>query len=282
MCYNFLRGDTTMTLSPEDYQEPACPLCMDTDPVQRIPVARIIQKLDESLNRNDYPSALNHLNYWVDEAIAVHDENGLLSLYNERMGLYRKIGKKEQAIADAQAALLLVSKLDIENSKTGGTTLLNAATVYKSFQMAKEALPLYERALAVFEQVLSPADSLFGGLYNNMGLALVDLKQYDRANDYYHKALEIMAHIENGALEQAITYLNMADAAVAQYGFEAASSTIEDYILKAQDLLEDETLPHNGYYAFVAEKCAPSFRYYGHFFYAKQLEERSRRIYEGA
>lgn len=271
-----------MTLSPEDYQEPACPLCMDTDPVQRIPVARIIQKLDAFLNRNDYPSALNHLNYWVDEATAVHDENGLLSLYNERMGLYRKIGKKEQAVADAQAALLLVSKLDLDNSKTGGTTLLNAATVYKSFQMAEQALPLYEKALAVFEQELSPADSLFGGLYNNMGLALVDLKQYDRANEYYSKALNIMAHIENGALEQAITYLNMADTTVAQYGFEAASGTVEDYILKAQDLLEDETLPRNGYYAFVAEKCAPSFRYYGHFFYAKQLEERSRRIYEGA
>ncbi len=269
-------------LSPEDYQEPACPLCMDTDKSERIPVARIIQKLDEYLNRNDYPSALEHLNYWVKEAVALGDESGLLSLYNERMGLYRKISKKEEAIADAQAALLLLQKLKLEDGKTGGTTLLNAATVYKSFQLAEQALPLYEKALQVFEQVLSPADSLFGGLYNNMGLALVDLRQFDRANAYYAKALQIMAKIENSALEQAITHLNMADAASAQFGLESASDVIEEHLLTAQDLLEDTSLPRNGYYAFVAEKCAPSFRYYGHFFYAKQLEERARSIYERA
>ncbi len=272
----------TIPLSPEDYQEPACPLCMDTDKISHIPMVRIIQKLDEHLNRNDYSSALTHLNYWVNEATASGDEGGLLSLYNERMGLYRKIGKQDEAIADAKAALLLLAKLGHDSDKTGGTTLLNAATVYKSFQLSEQALPLYERALQIFEQVLSPADSLFGGLYNNMGLALVDLHQYDRANDYYAKALAIMARIENGALEQAITHLNMADAVVAQYGLEAAAGMIEEHIAKAQELLEDSTLPRNGYYAFVAEKCAPSFRYYGHFFYAKELEERARRIYEGA
>ncbi len=272
----------TIPLSPEDYQEPACPLCMDTDKSERIPVARIIQKLDEYFNRNDYSSALDHLNYWVKEALALGDDGGLLSLYNERMGLYRKIGKKDEAIADARAALLLLAQLGHDGDKTGGTTLLNAATVYKSFQLSEQALPLYERALQIFKQVLSPTDSLFGGLYNNMGLALVDLRQYDRANDYYAKALEIMAHVENGALEQAITHLNMADAVTAQYGLESAAGMIEEHIGKAQDLLENSALPRNGYYAFVAEKCAPTFRYYGHFFYARQLEDRSRSIYERA
>ena len=271
-----------MPLSPEDYQEPVCPLCMDTDKAQQIPIPRIIEKLDEYLNRNDYRSALTHLSYWIDEAIAIGDDGGQLSLYNERMGLYRKMGKKEEAITDAETALSLLPKLGLDSDKTGGTTFLNAATVYKSFQFAEQALPLYEKALHIFEHTLSPTDSLFGGLYNNMALALVDLGQFNRANDYYSKALDIMAHIENGALEQAITHLNMADAASAQYGLEAAADRIEAHIQKAKELLENSVLPHNGYYAFVAEKCAPSFRYYGHFFYAKELEERARRIYEGA
>lgn len=271
----------SIPLTPEDYQEPACPLCMDTDKTERIPVVRIIQKLDQHLNRNDYSSALNHLNYWVKEAHALGDENGLLSLYNERMGLYRKIGKKEEAIADAQSSLGLLSKLELDHSKTGGTTLLNAATVYKSFQMAEKSLPLYENALQIFNQVLSPHDSLFGGLYNNMGLALVDMQQFDRANGYYTKALEIMAHAEHGELEQAITHLNMADAIMAQYGIEGAVA-IDEHVNKAQELLDDPTLPHNGYYAFVAEKCAPSFRHYGYFVYANELEERARSIYERA
>ena len=38
----------------------------------------------------------------------------------------------------------------------------------------------------------------------------------------------------------------------------------------------------DGYYAFVCEKCASVFGYYGHFAYEKELYERSRRIYEGS
>ena len=36
----------------------------------------------------------------------------------------------------------------------------------------------------------------------------------------------------------------------------------------------------DGYYAFVCEKCASVFGYYGRFFYEKELTERARRIYE--
>ncbi len=265
---------------PEDYQEPACPLCMNEK--QHIAVKRILNKLDEHLDRNDYQAAEKHLNYWLTEADAIGDERGKLALTNERMGLYRKLGRKEEALADATAGIALLNLLQMQNSISAGTTYLNAATVYKSFGLAENALPLYEKTLAIYTETLSPVDSLFGGLYNNMALALVDLRQFRRANDCYAKALEIMQHAENGELEQAITYLNMADAAVAQYGQQESEQIISQYICKAEDLLETPSLPRNGYYAFVAEKCAPTFRYYGYFVYANKLEERARRIYEGA
>jgi hypothetical protein len=38
----------------------------------------------------------------------------------------------------------------------------------------------------------------------------------------------------------------------------------------------------DGYYAFVCEKCASVFAYYGDFLYAEELEERAKRIYEGS
>ena len=37
----------------------------------------------------------------------------------------------------------------------------------------------------------------------------------------------------------------------------------------------------DGYYAFVCEKCASVFGYYGWFLYNKEREERARTIYEG-
>ena len=55
-----------MSLKPEDYLEPACPLCMSDptqeNPVRRIDLQRMMQKLDEHLGRNDYVAALRHLN----------------------------------------------------------------------------------------------------------------------------------------------------------------------------------------------------------------------------
>lgn len=270
-----------MYLNPEDYQEPACLLCMDHADDKNIPVIRIIEKLDEYLNRNDYSSAEQLLTQWLREAQICQDNRGQLSLYNERMGLFRKLNKKEDAISDANTALCLITELNISQTKTAGTTYLNAATVFKAFGQAEQALPLYEKALIVYNACLSPTDPLFGGLYNNMALALVDLRQFKRADDYYKKALAVMSQVENGELDQAITYLNMADAAVAQYGAQLSEQIIHENIETATKLLDTPSLPRNGYYAFVAEKCAPTFRYYGYFAYAQELEERSRRIYEG-
>ena len=39
-------------------------------------------------------------------------------------------------------------------------------------------------------------------------------------------------------------------------------------------------MPHNGYYAYVCEKCAPTFRYFGRFACADELKQRSDEIYE--
>ncbi len=266
-------------IQPEDYQEPACPLCMNEK--QHIAISRILDKLDEHLARNDYQTAEKDLNYWLAEAAAIGDARGRLALINERMGLYRKLCRKEEALTDAAIGIALLDSLQMQNTTSAGTTYLNAATVYKAFGMADKALTLYEKTLAIYTETLSPDDSRFGGLYNNMALALVDLGQFERANDCYAKALAIVQRAENGELEQAITYLNMADAAAAQYGQQESEQIICHYIDKAETLLETPSLPRNGYYAFVAEKCAPTFRYYGYFAYANKLEKQARRIYEG-
>lgn len=273
---------TNPFLQPEDYQEPACPLCMNGDTANRIPIKRIVEKLDEYLNRNDYNNAEKHLNYWITEAVVSGDLRGKLTLINERMGLYRKLARKDEAVADAATGIDLINKLHLQNDTTAGTTYLNAATVYKAFGDSPKAILLYEKSLSIYHKTLSPTDSLFGGLYNNMALALVDQQEFDRANTFYAKALHVMEHIENGELEQAITYLNMADAAAKELGNPQADAVISDYVSKAESLLEAPHLPRNGYYAFVCEKCAPTFRYYGYFSYANELETRARRIYEGS
>ena len=85
---------------------------------------------------------------------------------------------------------------------------------------------------------------------------------------------------EHGELEQAITWLNMADAAEAALGAENAEETVEEYLEKAEALLNTESLPRNGYYAFVCEKCAPVFGHYGYFATEAELTRRAKEIHD--
>ena len=89
-----------------------------------------------------------------------------------------------------------------------------------------------------------------------------------------------MEKVKNGELEIAITYLNMADAYEVSLGAEAAESKVGELLDKAYDLLINTSAPKDGYYAFVCEKCAPSFSYYGYFAAADELNRKAKEIYE--
>ena len=274
--------DNIKVLKPEDYEEPACLLCMDDKSVTPINTRRFIEKLDEYYGRNDYDGAERHLKYWLDESRAGNDLRGQFTVYNEMMGYYRKTGKFDQAVNASERALSLISKLGISGQAAAGTAYVNTATVYKTFNMSDPALPWFMKAKEIYEKELDKNDGRLAGLYNNMALSLTDLKRYDEALSYYGKALDIMTKKPGGELEAAITYLNMANAKEAQIGSEAAEQFISDCAERAKTLIDTPALPRNGYYAFVCEKCAPTFEYYGYFIYANELKETSKKIYERA
>lgn len=249
---------------------------------RKVPTDRVLERLDGYLAKNDYAAAERHLLYWLSEAKMNADGNNILLLSNELMGLYRKLSQKEKALRFAAAALEEINKMNIGENIGAATTYLNCATVYKAFQMAEKAMPLFEKAKNIYEKNLEANDSRLGGLYNNMALALVDLKRFDEAEGLYKKAVSVMQSVQNKEPEQAITYLNMATAAEAQYGLENAQDIISDCIEKAMKLLDESKSENDGNYAFVCEKCATVFGYYGYFDYENELKERYRRIYEGA
>ena len=234
----------------------------------------ILDELDRYLHRNDYASAEAFLLRKLPEA----DIPTEVLLRNELMGLYRKLGRREEALDMVAAALALIDRQRLSRNLGAATTFLNAATVYKAFGLAERALPLFERARELYEVNLSPSDSRLGGLYNNMGLALVDLGRFEEAKTLYRKAITIMEPTENDPLEVAITLLNLASAAEAELGLQEAEDAITDYLTRAESLLENHPRK-DGYYAFVCEKCASVFGYYGWFVTQRTLTEQAERIY---
>ena len=270
-------------LKPEDYMERACVL-IDPSTGQkytssRLPVQRIVEKLEEYCARKDFAGAERHLQYWLEEARFNRDGEGEFTMRNEMMGFYRKQGRQEEAVQNAHEALDLMERLGLSDTVSGGTCLVNCGTVYDNFGMPEEALSYFQRARDVYEAAAYCSSDKLGGLYNNMGLALMDTGQFSEAGACFLKALELMSRAEGGELEQAITYMNMADAAAMEQGIEQADALIADYMERAKELLDSETLPRDGYYAYVCERCAPGFYCYGYDQYGAEIDARAKEIF---
>lgn len=295
-----------------------------------VPQQRIAEKLDDYMSRRDYAGAERHLEYWLEEALAIGDVRGELMLRNELVGHFRKTGNAGKAFEHAEAALRAIDVLDFGDTLSAGTTYTNIATAYNAFARNGESLALFRKAAALYEGSPATDPKLLGGLYNNMALTCIALERFDEADDLYRKALDTMAWVPHGELEQAITYLNMADAAVARFQAEGEASAagsacagnpegatdgwghtagnpgggpqaqapgadgpapdaeaaceraVEALLDRALELLDTPGIPHDGYYAFVCEKCAPVFAHYGFFLADEDLRERAQAIYERA
>lgn len=271
-------------LKPEDYAEPRCLLCDEafgvTPEVKSVPQGRIIEKMNYYMGKNDYAGAERHLLYWLNEAKLGNDLQGELMIRNELVGHFRKTGNRAGAFENAQAALKLVDKLGFKNDKSAGVTYINVATAYNAFGENEKSIEVFSMAQSAFENMKNPDIELLGGLYNNMALTLVALNRFEEAFLYYDKALQSMQKVKNGELECAITYLNMADAYNISLGQEEAECKVFELLDKAYELLNTPDVPKNGYYAFVCEKCAPSFSFYGYFAAANELNQRAKEIYE--
>lgn len=275
---------------------------LTTDMIRPVPQRRIIDKMDEYMSRRDYNSAERHLLYWLEEAKLGGDLQGQLMLRNELVGHYRKTGQKEPAMESAAKALDLLRELDMENTITAGTTYVNIATACGAFGDHERAIRLFEKARAAYESSSQTETQLLGGLYNNMALTCSELGRCEEALALYEKAADLMGRVPDGELEQAITYLNMANTVEVQLGLEAGEQQINALVERAEELLEakgeellgkgeaaltdgtdlramkQEERARLGYYAFVCEKCAPTFAYYGYFMTAESLTERSEEL----
>lgn len=271
-------------LQPEDYAEPRCLLCDEPygakPAVKSVPQKRIIEKMNDYMSRRDYAGAERHLLYWLEEARLGFDKRGELLIRNEMIGHFRKTANKEKAFESIDEALRLMKELDFEGTISSGTTYTNIATACNAFDENEKSIEYFEKARQVYESSESCAPELLGGLYNNMALTYAALGKYEKSFELYEKALTQMAKVDGGVLEQAITYLNMADALEAQLGLEEAENRIYDLVDKAYDCLNDGSVKRDGYYAFVCEKCAPVFSFYGYFAAAAELNKRAESIYD--
>lgn len=242
-----------------------------------IDVRRVIEKLDSFFDKNDLASAGRLLEYWRGEAALIGDKRGELSMVSEQIGYFRKTAEMEKALEAVERAVTLIGELKNERTVSAATVYLNAATTLKAFGKSAQAMPLYEKAYNIYKEELNEDDPRFGGFYNNVGLALVDIGETEKAEMAYKAAISVMLKKENGKAEAAITYVNLAHL----YEGIERDNDVKSALETARVLLNDRDIPRNGYYAFVLSKCAPSYRYFGFTEEAERMERQVKEIYEG-
>ena len=104
-----------------------------------IPMDRVMERLDRYFESNDTAGAKRHLEYWIAEAKQTGDTRSLITLYNEKMGLHRRCGEGDDAIACAKAALAAAEREGISGTVSEGTVMINCATVYTAFGKVDDA-----------------------------------------------------------------------------------------------------------------------------------------------
>ncbi len=263
-------------VTAEDYEEPACLLKMgDCKIGDRIPVDRIIARLDSLLDREDTAAAEKHLKYWLDEATQNGDKAGEATVAQEIAGLLRRSGRAAAAVEYALRAVDAINAAGLAGSVSEATACLNAGTVFRAAGRNEESVAYFDRAIPAY-RTLPEHDSRRAGLCNNRALALSSLDRLDEAEKSFREALDILLPDEFPG-ERAVTYLNLADLYEKRDGPEDESGLISGCLDAAESELA-HLVSDDGNAAFILEKCAPVFGYYGRIGAERDCSERARDI----
>ncbi len=125
----------------------------------------------------------------IYEGIIPPEDYRYAGLYNNMSILLEKMEENEEAIACAKKALAIMETIEDGEIQTA-VSLTNLALVYFKVSEPGQARELLERALAIFEKDGEGSDEHYSGALAGMGEACFRMEEYDKALEYYERALE--------------------------------------------------------------------------------------------
>lgn len=125
----------------------------------------------------------------IYEGIIPPEDYRYAGLYNNMSILLEKMEENEESIACAKKALAIMETIEGGEIQTA-VSLTNLALVYFKVSEPGQARELLERALAIFEKDGEGSDEHYSGALAGMGEACFRMEEYDKALEYYERALE--------------------------------------------------------------------------------------------
>lgn len=247
-----------------------------TERSDSLDTARFIAQLDRCFGKNDMRAARACIDFWEAEARRLGDDGGLLTVLSEAVGFYRRSQKKGRAIRAMEECLSLVERLGLENSLTGATVFINAATTVSFFGREEEGLRLYDRAADCYIANRRTASYEYAALLNNKAGTYYTLGRLDEAEAAWREAIAILKSCGGHDGEVAISLVMLAHAAFDRGDGE--HSKIEALLDEAWEYINAEGQPRDGNYAYVLRKCAPSYDFFQRHEEAQALRDVAREI----
>ncbi len=243
----------------------------------KIPLESILAECDAHFNSGN-PAAVGET---LRRALTLAQENGdaqsELTLLNELMGHYRMAGDADRGSAAVKSGFALMRKLGLAGSVSAGTILINGATALHSFGMPDAAAEAFDEAYRCYRAGLPENDRKFAGLFNNMAAVYAEKNDFDRAENLYLQALEILSAPAD-LMDYAVTCVNLAQLYCRRDPADPAVDTMLDAAMLAFD---HPDAARDGYYAHSCSKCAGAFSDAGRGNDAAELIKRSEAIYAG-
>ena len=229
---------------------------------------RVIMKLDELNIAGKEKEGAELLERWREDARCEGDFKAELTILSEMLGQYRKLEDAGKGLKACEDAIAMVSDQGIEETATGATILVNAATTLKTFGKAEESLSLFEKCENTFKKTLEKGDYRMSALYNNMALTLSDLGDFEKAERYFRNALKELEDIDNSDCDRASTYCNLAEL---YDRYSKGEEKVNDAMEKAYCCLKEAR--RDSYLAYTLTRCIPTFDYFGFFIYCAELKK---------
>ncbi len=138
----------------------------------------------------DYATALRYYRQALQiySGVLPPEDYRYAGLYNNMSILLEKTEENEEAIACARKALAIIEKLE-------GGEMETATTLYFKMGEAGQAKELLERALSLFERSGENTDAHYSGALAGVAEAWYRMEDYEKALQYYEKALaEVKVH----------------------------------------------------------------------------------------
>ncbi len=171
-----------------------------------------------------------------------------LPILNELMGYYRSISQLDTAWKYALEAEKIIEEYGLESNIASVTTDLNIANLYRASGEVEQALNIYKKVEGIYQTEGLTNDRRVGGVYNNMSVAYMELRDLESAVKYGEKAIEAIKNLPGSADERITIYGNLAGALL--QAKEPDFKKIEEYLDQAKDLFENEC-PQSGHYGAV-------------------------------